>query len=81
MSYGLFDALVARREEEERNEFIRAAMITAAVMNFSMCHPEEHVQVMDLVPGEKKAVDLTKLSPEEQAAHIMNELSKKRITR
>lgn len=54
-------------------------MVTAAVINFSMCHPEDPVSPMDFVPGEKKETNLMKMDPEKQAQYIINQMLKKKF--
>lgn len=78
----MFDLLLARRRADERQKFIRAGMITAAVINFSSCHPDTVVSMMDFVPKESgEELDLTKMSPEEQAARILSQMNKKTYNR
>ena len=61
---------------------MRAGIVAAAVINFSMCHPDEKVSMMDFVPGEKKADgSLSGLTPEQQAAKIIEAFGKKTYTR
>ncbi len=78
MTYALFEALVKRREEEERNQFVRSGMIIAATINSGFCRPDEPVEYTDFVPGMlSQKVDLNKLPPEEQAAKVMSMFSKR----
>ena len=74
----MFDLLLLRKQEDDRKKWMRAATITAAVINFSMCHPDRTVDRMEFVPTIKEEeIDLTKLSSEEQAARIIGQFSKK----
>ena len=73
----MFDLLLARWQAEEKKEFIRAGMVAAAVINFSSCHPDTPVSMMDFVPGGKEEEDLSKLSPEAQASKIITAFGKK----
>lgn len=75
-----FDALLKRKEANDRREDIRAGIIAAAVVNYSMCHPEKMVSPLDFVPGLKKkddGFDLRTLSPEEQAEYVKKQFAKK----
>ncbi len=76
----MFDLLLKRKEAKDRREWYQTGTIAAAVVNFSMCHPEKQVSAEDYVPGikqEKKEFDLTKLSPEDQAKYVLGQFSKK----
>lgn len=76
----LFDLLLKRKEVADKQEWRRAGVIAAAVVNFSMCHPEKMVSPEDFVPGKKEPkeeFDLQKLPPEEQARFIKNMFAKK----
>lgn len=56
-------------------------MIVASVINFGFCRPDDPVEVTDFIPGAKKELDdLTQLSPDEQAKHVMKMFSKKKVT-
>lgn len=77
LTYKLFDALVARKESEEKKQFMRTGMVASAVMNFSMCHPDKHVSMMDFVPGHEEKKDLDKMEADEVSAHLMSQFSKK----
>lgn len=78
----LFQALLNRKQEQDKKEFLQTGMIAAAVINFSAGHPEKPVSVMDFVPGHKKQeFDLRDLPPEEQWRRIRNEFMKKEFRR
>lgn len=81
----LFDALLKRKQVQDRREDFRTGIIAAAVVNFSMCHPEKHVSPMDFVPqmpGEKQdEFDLSKLDPKEQAAYVRSLFKKRQMRR
>jgi hypothetical protein len=47
-----FDALVKRRERDAQEQEFLTAQLTAAVVNFSMCHPKEPVSPRDFMPSE-----------------------------
>ena len=84
LTLGQFDALVRRREEAERREWMRTGTIAAAVMNFSMNHPDRHVEMMDFVPrrpDEDDGTDLSKLTPEQQANRILGQMMKRTYNR
>lgn len=78
MTYGLFEALLDRKQAETEQDFLRAGIVAAAVINFSMGHPDEPVSPMQFVPKQKEEVDLSKLSPEEAARHVMGQFGKKK---
>lgn len=80
----MFDALLARKEAQDQRENIQSGVIAAAVVNFSMVHPEKPVSPMDFVPQStrgKKAqvqeVDMRTWSAQEQADYIRNLFKKK----
>lgn len=81
LSYGQFDALIERKKQADRLAWIHTATITTAVINFSERAPENRVKVTDFLSEEETEVDISKLSPEEQAVHFMNLFAKKTITR
>lgn len=57
-----------------------AGTVAAAVVNFSICHPEKIISVEDFVPGGKSVkadFDLRTLSPEDQAKYVKGQFSKK----
>lgn len=83
----LFDALLARKEAQDTRENIRAGVVAAAVVNFSMVHPDKPVSPMDFVPQgrhSKKAaaeeVDMRTWSAEEQTKYIKSLFKKKVFT-
>jgi hypothetical protein len=78
----LFNLLLERKEAADRQEFLRSGIIAAAVVNFSMCHPDKPVSPTDFVPGyKKKNFDLRDMDPKEQAKYIRNMFSKKVFNR
>jgi len=79
MTYALLDALVKRKEAQDRNDFLRSGNIAAAVINFSDRAPDRQVSPMDFVPQrEEEKVDLRRMTPLEEAEYVMNQLFKKR---
>lgn len=71
-----------RKEEEERKQFLRTGVIASAIINFSMNRPEIPVSPSDFVPGiEKEEQDLSKMSAEAAAAHVMSTFSKRTISK
>lgn len=83
----LFHALLERKRAGEKQEFLRAGIVAAAVINFSMGHPDKPVTEADFVPDwlredkDKQAVDLTTLTAEQQAAYVINQFSKRTYRR
>ena len=74
----LFEALIERRKAESKQDYFRTGLISAAVINTSMAAPKTPVSAMDFVPGDKpKPKDLTTMDPEEAAATVLAEMSKK----
>jgi hypothetical protein len=79
-----FELLLDRKREADRKSFYQAGVVASAVVNWSMCRGENFkpVNPWDFVPGgnpnaEAAVVDLTTLSPEDQARHIKGLFSKK----
>lgn len=83
MTFGLFDKLLERKEEADRKEWMRAGLITANVINFSMCHPDDKVGMMDFVPKRRneQEEDLLSMTPEQQAMAIVGKMTKKNYKR
>jgi hypothetical protein len=83
LTSAMFDALGKQKRIAERQEWIRTGIVAAAVINFSMCHPDKPVAATEFVPdyGEKKAFNLMEMTPEEQTAYVKAEASKKTYTR
>lgn len=80
MTPRMFDFLLKRKQAADRQEYYRAGLIASAVINFSMCHPEERVTAEMFVPGIKEEdtkFDLTKMSPEAQAKYVRKQFGKK----
>jgi hypothetical protein len=81
----LFDALLKRKEANDKVAFIRTGIIAASIVNHSFSPPEKPVSPMDFVPGvgvnEGSQIDLTKLSPEAQAAYVLKQFGKKQFRR
>jgi hypothetical protein len=79
----LFFALLKRKQNADRQEYVRAGLVAAAVMNFSMGHPDKPVTELDFVPGWLKeqevtpVFDLQQMSPEAQAAYVKKQFSKR----
>ena len=74
----LFDLLLQRKQAQDKQEYYRAGIIAAAVVNFSMGHPDKPVSPMDFVPGvKKKDFDLSTMTPEEQAKFVKGMFGKK----
>jgi hypothetical protein len=74
----MYELLIGRKQEEDRQQFIRTGMLCAAIINFGFCRPKELVKVEDFVPGAKKKLDLTKMTPEEQASYVISNFMKTR---
>lgn len=83
MTPGLFDALISRKEAADKSEFCRAGIVAAAVINHSFSPPDKAVSPLDFVPGIKKSdgVDISGMSPEEQAIAVKNMFRKKKFRR
>lgn len=84
LTYAMFEALLARKKEEDRKHFICAAMMTAATINYSPIHdPNKPVKVMDLVPedlGGEKPKNLDEMEPAEATAHMMTQFAKRTVS-
>jgi hypothetical protein len=81
LSYCLFDALLKRKEEEERKRYIHTGILAAAIINFSGNRSGDPVDPLDFVPGtEKKELDLSKMSPKEQRAALGAMFNRKTYT-
>lgn len=82
----MFEALLKRKRSEARQEYLRAGLIAATVMNFSVGRPDKPASETDFVPEWLKdeeldsEVDLTKLTPEQQMAHVRKVMSKRIYT-
>jgi len=83
MTPRLFDLLLKRKEAADRQEWRRAGVVAAAVVNFSMCRPEKPISPEEFVPKTKatKEFDLRDMTPEQQAKYIKNMFSKKTYRR
>lgn len=80
LTYALFEALLKRKEEEDRKKFIHTGIIAAATINFSG-NITDPVDPMDFVPGQQKEIDLSKMTPEQQAEHVHTLFNKKNYTK
>jgi hypothetical protein len=83
-----FELLLDRKREDDRREFYRAGIVASAIYNTSMCRGEDYkpVNAWDFVPGgnpnaEEEKMDLTKMTPQQQAAHLKSIFSKKIFNR
>lgn len=82
LTYALFEALIKRLEEGERNRYLHTGILATSVINTSFCRPDNPVKVEDFVPKDKgEEYDLSKLSAEEQTAHVMSTFSKRTFSR
>jgi len=78
----MLEALVQRHEERERKRWIQIGVLAASIINSGFCRPEKPVKVMDFVPGEKpKDTDMSMMTAEQAAAHMMNTFSKRTFSR
>lgn len=79
----MFDALLDRKRIADRQAYVRAGIIAAAVVNFSMGAPEKPVNELDFVPDylrekdKEEDFDLRRLTPEQQAAYVLNQFTKR----
>jgi hypothetical protein len=88
LTHALFSELLERKRIAERNEFIRAGIIAAAVINI-MGAPDKPVSELDFVPPylqeptdkTRDDFDLRELSPEEQARYVLAQFRKKTFVR
>lgn len=76
----MFFALLKRKQAWEQQEFLRAGIVAAAVIN-ALGASKQPVNPRDFVPTfgkEKKKeetnLDLSSMSPEEQKAHIVDQI-------
>ncbi|VVB52227.1 Uncharacterised protein [uncultured archaeon] len=83
MTSAEFELLLARKRQADRQAYFQAGIVAAAVINYSLARGEDHklMDPWDFVPGgnpnaEDEKVDLTKMSPEEQAAYVKGIFSK-----
>ncbi len=67
---------------------MRAGIVAAAIINFSMGHPDKPITEMDFVPAWLKLedkpeseLDLTTMSAEKQTAAVLNTMSKRTYTK
>lgn len=84
----LFHALLERKRKADKAAYQQAGIVAAAVINFSMGHPDKPVNEMDFVPAwlkdketEGADFDLRKLSPEAQAEYVLKQFSKRHYTK
>jgi hypothetical protein len=83
LTFGQFDLLLERKEEMDRKAWMHTGLIVANVINFSMCHPDQTVSMMDFVPKRRneKEQNLLEMAPEQQAAAIIGKMTKKNYKR
>lgn len=81
MTYAEFEAFIDRKKQQVRLEWYRAALIAAVIVNSAGKISEKVVKPEDFMPKDpdEKEKDLSKLSPEEQAAFWMNLFGKQEI--
>jgi len=83
LSYAQFEALLDRKKRHDRVQWFHTATLAVTIGNTSG-NLEKPLKVEDFLPpdeNDEAEVDLTKLSPEQQALHFMNMFSKKTVTR
>jgi hypothetical protein len=76
-----FHALLKRKQQADREKFLRAGIIASAVINFSMGAPDNPVTPQDFMPRDPNEAefDLRTLSPEEQKAYVIDQFSSKKM--
>jgi hypothetical protein len=82
LNFALFHALLKRKQAADREEFLRAGIVAAAVINFSMGAPNTPVDPRDFVPkdpNEEDAFDLRGMTPEEQKQFVIDQFSHKKM--
>lgn len=77
MTSAEFELLLERKRQADRQAYLQAGIVAAAVINYSLARGEDHkaMSPWDFVPGgnpneEGERVDLTKMTPEAQAAYV-----------
>ncbi len=84
LSPALFESLVERKRQADREEYLRAGIIASSIINSSMGAPEKAISPWDFVPGEKEqkeTMDLTQMTPEDQASYVLKMFNKIKRTR
>lgn len=81
LSYAQFDALIDRKLEIDRRSYLCAGIVAAAVVNMQRDPDSPAVSPLDFIPGEKKKTELLEMDPNEQAAHVMSQFSKREVRR
>jgi hypothetical protein len=77
----MLEALIDRMKVNDRRQYLLTGIIASTIVNMAGKQLEEGADPSSpqdfMPPEEKEEFDLRKLSPEEQAAHIMSSFSKK----